>query len=1093
MMKKNIIITIWKWLNSSILRKFMVVYIAVLLGTSWMANRIIEYVDKFKEYALNSTIQDLATHLNLIERAEIRKLLVGVNSIADNTEYQSLFEIRNRELLYQRVNPLFNILRDSGQITHWYFIEQNGTCFLRVHDPKFYGDQINRATFSQASTTQSPSAGIELGKTAFALRVVVPFKKENNELLGFLEFAQEIDHFLNEMQLEQGIELAMLAPKSGLSIPDWQKIRHLNDQSTNEKFFPEYLIVGQTSPWLESSFSNYFNIISQTLKNNKTLNLDIKTQDHAYLISNFPIHDTNGVKVGHILVRIETDKYVDMLKKHHDMILYSLEAMMLISFSLAGIFLFYYFLGPLNKLKKFMLHIQNGELHQIQFNQFSRDEIGDLQNVFLSMQQRINDHIHNLNEANAINTMMLDSNAHHALLEPRWDSKMERMCFDFRYVNSLYLNESGHTKNELLGHDYFAFFPNEDNYQIFLRVLHEKEKFTVHAKPVRRDDPSEHSISYWNWVVKPIIEESSGQVKYLHLELHDVTQEKQAKDISAATHDLMAVALESISTLEFMRFVLNLLINRVEWLSMQKKGSISKIDKNRVIMIIHEQLPEVLQIHCKNIPIGYCLCGKGAMSREILFVEEINEHHDFHPENMNPHGHIIIPIINSYNEIIAVINLYTTKEIIRTYKHNNEMRHLLKSIAQGVSRVFEFQGVGELQKSIANYRGSLEQLAMTRSLKWNQVVEYMLAQAFNNVFADDAKIVAIKLFEINDNRPIQTHHLGYNSETGGIEPQPLNSHYDGSILLAPNGGFAQALIMAKSSPNHHGIYIADEIDIEHGGQHRTPFIVWSILVGNPGAERQLIVQIRIEETKEPMSNQLKTLIRHPELLDEMLLRLQQAMVLLHKRQQDESMALFDKLTGLHNRHSLDQDILLLVQSSAMWLGLLMVDADYFKQVNDSYGHDVGDQVLIQIANRIKKVLRARDRVYRIGGEEFLVVLSRVQNADDVTATGERIRQAVARTAIPVYEPAAFDLASRDPQPGAVPFLYLDKTVSIGGTTKVDLKNIEESIKNADRNLFFAKNEGRNRVVVDRVDDSGLLSPPAENAARERVERLHLGP
>ena len=81
--------------------------------------------------------------------------------------------------------------------------------------------------------------------------------------------------------------------------------------------------------------------------------------------------------------------------------------------------------------------------------------------------------------------------------------------------------------------------------------------------------------------------------------------------------------------------------------------------------------------------------------------------------------------------------------------------------------------------------------------------------------------------------------------------------------------------------------------------------------------------------------------------------------------------------------------------------LLLIDIDYFKQCNDNFGHDAGDQVLVQTAAAMKSLLRASDRVGRTGGEEFLLVLPDTE-LEAATAIAERLRQVVAQLTFAPY-------------------------------------------------------------------------------------------
>jgi len=162
------------------------------------------------------------------------------------------------------------------------------------------------------------------------------------------------------------------------------------------------------------------------------------------------------------------------------------------------------------------------------------------------------------------------------------------------------------------------------------------------------------------------------------------------------------------------------------------------------------------------------------------------------------------------------------------------------------------------------------------------------------------------------------------------------------------------------------------------------------------------------------------------------------------------MAVTDALTGLYNRRYLETQLVQLIEQSAdrgKILSLLTLDIDFFKSVNDTYGHDAGDRVLQEVAGRIRASVRSADLACRTGGEEFVVVLP---GADIAVAekVGERIRKAIAAK--------PFMLG-----PGS----HLTVTASLGVSALSSAQeSVEDLLKRADRALYRAKREGRNRVI-----------------------------
>jgi two-component system cell cycle response regulator len=164
-------------------------------------------------------------------------------------------------------------------------------------------------------------------------------------------------------------------------------------------------------------------------------------------------------------------------------------------------------------------------------------------------------------------------------------------------------------------------------------------------------------------------------------------------------------------------------------------------------------------------------------------------------------------------------------------------------------------------------------------------------------------------------------------------------------------------------------------------------------------------------------------------------------------------AITDSLTGLHNRRYMESHLGTLVEEAASRgkpLSLLILDIDYFKSINDGYGHDAGDDVLREFATRVRKSIRGIDLACRHGGEEFVIVMPETDMAV-AGVVAERIRRRVAG------EPFAIQKGS-----GAI-----DVTISIGIAALHSADDTADTIlKRADQALYRAKRDGRNRVVAD---------------------------
>jgi diguanylate cyclase (GGDEF)-like protein len=173
-------------------------------------------------------------------------------------------------------------------------------------------------------------------------------------------------------------------------------------------------------------------------------------------------------------------------------------------------------------------------------------------------------------------------------------------------------------------------------------------------------------------------------------------------------------------------------------------------------------------------------------------------------------------------------------------------------------------------------------------------------------------------------------------------------------------------------------------------------------------------------------------------------------------------SLKDGMTGLYNRRFLeefiDQFMSQAKRSSEMY-SVLMLDVDYFKKVNDTYGHDVGDRVIVEIGKVLQECIRESDLAIRYGGEEFVILL---YNASDEGTFN------VAHKIHSAFANIIFDVGNGE---------TMQKTMSIGiSKFPTDADTIWKCIKFADTALYVAKTTGRNKIVTytaDMSDNSNL--------------------
>ncbi len=174
------------------------------------------------------------------------------------------------------------------------------------------------------------------------------------------------------------------------------------------------------------------------------------------------------------------------------------------------------------------------------------------------------------------------------------------------------------------------------------------------------------------------------------------------------------------------------------------------------------------------------------------------------------------------------------------------------------------------------------------------------------------------------------------------------------------------------------------------------------------------------------------------------------------------MAMRDDLTGLYNRRQLMEYLnrqKALADRGSLAFALCYVDLDHFKRVNDYFGHKQGDEVLKAFAEIALKVVREGDFVARIGGEEFVLVLTNANLADAVQVSNRLRRQ----TQLMIIDPKAPDFTV---------------TASVGVAAYRAREPVEQLMSRADTAMYAAKTQGRNRVVVAPETETRAISPAA---------------
>jgi GAF domain-containing protein len=227
------------------------------------------------------------------------RLRSALGTFMHNQEFKELFRARDRHALLDRGIPLFRHLSDKYRLTRFYFIEPDGTAFARLHRPGDYGQKVTHATVRKAIATGQAAWGLEVGKVAFALRLVEPYH-DGDELLGYIEFAEDIDHILATLTGTGGAQIVVAIDKDFLSQAKWAEASANRQAGLGS--WDDFDNVVVSSSTLSTVPAELRPLIARELDDGSRPGTLIRIGDTAYGAGHVPMVDVLGRTVGHALV-----------------------------------------------------------------------------------------------------------------------------------------------------------------------------------------------------------------------------------------------------------------------------------------------------------------------------------------------------------------------------------------------------------------------------------------------------------------------------------------------------------------------------------------------------------------------------------------------------------------------------------------------------------------------------------------------------------------------------------------------------------------------------------------------------------------------
>ncbi len=236
-------------------------------------------------------------------------------AILHNDRIKHAFASGDRDALFKEVSPLFDTLKRNHNITHFYFIKPDRINLLRVHQPKRYGDLINRYTLLTAQRERTLAYGVEVGPIGtLTLRAVVPWF-DGDRLLGYIELGKEIENVIEDIKPALHADITVLLDKSLLRRGDWEEGMRMLDRKPDWDQFPRDVVIMSTQERLPRVAAVYVPVW-RNLISDKLQQAVASENGRRFGIAIIPISDAASKRVGALLVIEDVTEASQLIRRN---------------------------------------------------------------------------------------------------------------------------------------------------------------------------------------------------------------------------------------------------------------------------------------------------------------------------------------------------------------------------------------------------------------------------------------------------------------------------------------------------------------------------------------------------------------------------------------------------------------------------------------------------------------------------------------------------------------------------------------------------------------------------------------------------------
>ncbi len=295
-------------------RLMMVLSVMILIGAIGVIALLVQQQHNFLNNTFQTRIDEVSSDLQKIIEQQTAGLSLAIQPIAADERMKAALREGDRNRLLNEWQGVFETMKKENRLTHFYFLDKNRVCLLRVHNPQKYGDLIDRFTAQKAEWSHKRSSGIEIGPLGtLTLRVVQPVY-DDEILIGYIELGKEVEDVLEGLHERTTDNIAVLIHKKYLKRHAWEEGMRMLGREANWNQLPEDAIIYTSQKKMPEPFLEIVRSNKNERFLHKVTDIEISYDEKDWRVTMIPIKDASDKEIGDMMlmndISVDNDKFV---------------------------------------------------------------------------------------------------------------------------------------------------------------------------------------------------------------------------------------------------------------------------------------------------------------------------------------------------------------------------------------------------------------------------------------------------------------------------------------------------------------------------------------------------------------------------------------------------------------------------------------------------------------------------------------------------------------------------------------------------------------------------------------------------------------